>query len=206
MHRCSRRLGLALAAALATACGSVYAQASSRDELNALRPTGPVTLTADRAEWVQGGTAQYSGSVSLSSDNLQLRGSSMTVTQGAGNNFEAHITGSPAHLNHRGVAGAEGLTAQPVSARALQIDYDSRTGVVRLTGTAELVRGSDQINGEQIDYIVAERRIRASGGESGQVRIVIQPPQHDDMQETAPAPTPAPDSTPAAIDGRGETP
>ncbi|WP_169577445.1 lipopolysaccharide transport periplasmic protein LptA [Sinimarinibacterium sp. CAU 1509] len=198
-------LGLTLAVTLAVS-GSAWAQSGSRDELNALRPTGPVTLTADRAEWVQGGTAQYSGNVSLSSENLQLRGSSMTVIQGAGNNFEAHITGSPARLNHRGTAGAEGLTAQPVSAQAQQIDYDSRTGVVRLTGGAELTRGGDQINGEQIDYIVAQRRIRASGGDSGQVRIVIQPPEHDVAPEAETPPIPSPDTTPPASDDRGETP
>jgi lipopolysaccharide export system protein LptA len=194
--RRSRRyqVGLALCVALAASAGGVRAQSNA--ELDALRPTGPVTLTADRAEWVQGGTAQYTGHVSLSSDNLQLRGNEMTVTQGSGNNFEALITGSPAKLDHRGVAGAEGLTAQPVSAQARQIDYDSRTGVVRLTGAAELLRGSDQITGEQIDYIVAQRRIRASGGDTGQVRIVIQPPQRD---------TPA-DNPDPVDDGAGETP
>lgn len=154
----------------------VRAQEAADIDLEQLRPSGPVTLAADSADWVQGGTAEYSGNVSLSSDNLSLRGDSMSVTQYEGNHFQARILGGPAQLDHAGVVGAGALAAQPVAASARQIDYDSRNGVVHLEGDAQLMRGTDRISGEQIDYIVTERRIRASGGQGGQVRIVIQPP------------------------------
>ncbi|MEQ1440724.1 lipopolysaccharide transport periplasmic protein LptA [Fontimonas sp. SYSU GA230001] len=173
----------------------LFAQTGSdgRRELEALRPTGPVTLTADRAEWVQGGEMQYAGHVSLQSDTLQLRGERMTVTQSADGQFVAHLEGTPSRLDHAGTPGAEGIAAQPVSAEAARMDYDSRAGIVQLSGNAKLQRGTDEVNGERIDYVIAERRIRAAGGESGQVRIVIQPPARTDARPSpSPARTPAP--------------
>lgn len=165
---------------------SLHAQdSSSRAQLEALRPTGPVTLTADSAEWIQGGEMRYRGNVSLQSDTLQLRGDSMTVSQSADGQFQAQVLGAPARLDHAGSAAAEGLAAQAVSADAGRIDYDSRQGVVRLSQNAHLLRGGDEVTGEQIEYIVAERRIKAAGGQGGQVRIVIQPPKPE-SRERAP--------------------
>ena len=182
------RPAAALLCMLLLAPASARAQdTDSRTQLEALRPTGPVTLTADSAEWVQGGEMQYQGNVSLQSDTLQLRGDSMTVTQSADGQCQAQVVGAPAHLDHAGAPEAQGLAAQPVSAQAGRIDYDSRQGVIRLSQKARLLRGGDEVTGEQIDYIVAERRIKAAGGQSGQVRIVIQPPKPD-VQDRDPAP------------------
>lgn len=181
-----RRPAAALLCMLLLATAGAQAQdTDSRTQLEALRPTGPVTLTADSAEWVQGGEMQYQGNVSLQSDTLQLRGDRMTVTQSADGQFQAQVLGAPAHLDHAGSPAAEGLAAQAVSAEAGRIDYDSRQGVIRLSQNARLVRGGDEVTGEQIDYIVAERRIKAAGGQGGQVRIVIQPPKSD-AQDQAP--------------------
>lgn len=181
--RSDRSAAALLSAVLMFVPAALQAQDSSRAQLEALRPTGPVTLTADSAEWVQGGEMQYHGNVSLQSDTLQLRGDSMTVTQSASGQFQAQVLGAPARLDHAGSPAAEGLAAQAVSAEAGRIDYDSHQGVIRLSQNAHLLRGSDEVTGEQIDYIVAERRIRAAGGQSGQVRIVIQPPQPESKQQ-----------------------
>jgi lipopolysaccharide export system protein LptA len=188
-----RRIGSPLACtALAMLAWAAAAQSPDAD---ALRPTGPVTLTADRGEWVESGEMIYEGNVTLQSDTLKLAGARMTVTQLADGQFQAQILGSPARLDHAGRAGASGIAAQHVSAEGERIDYDSRRGVIQLNTRARLQRGGDEVTGEKIDYIVAERRVRASGGSSGQVRIVIQPP--------APAATPLP--TPAAAP-HAETP
>lgn len=175
--RSFRSAATLLTVLLLTSAGGRAQDTDSRAQLEALRPTGPVTLTADSAEWVQGGEMQYQGNVSLQSDTLQLRGDRMTVTQSADGQFQAQVLGAPARLDHAGSPAAQGLAAQPVSAEAGRIDYDSRQGVIRLSQNARLVRGGDEVTGEQIDYIVAERRIKAAGGQSGQVRIVIQPPK-----------------------------
>ncbi len=52
---------------------------------------------------------------------------------------------------------------------------------------AYVMRGTDEITGDTIKYDVRERRIQASGGDGGQVKIIIQPASTD----TAPAPAPA---------------
>jgi lipopolysaccharide export system protein LptA len=185
MHRF---IATAFAGALMGALAStVSAQSSDTD---ALRPTGPVTLTADRGEWVESGEMLYEGNVTLQSDTLKLAGARMTVIQLADGQFQAQILGNPARLDHAGRAGASGIAAQSVSAEAARIDYDSRRGVIQLTTEARLLRGGDEVTGEQIDYVVAERRVRASGGSSGQVRIVIQPPASATPEPTPPA-TPA---------------
>ena len=184
------------AALLALAALAAHAQAPvPADDVEALRPTGPVTLTADRGEWIDGGEMRYEGNVALESDNLKLSGQSMTVTQHEDGAFDAQILGAPAHLDHRAREGAQGVAGQNVTAQGRRIDYDSRSGVIQLQGDARLLRGGDEVEGERIDYIVAERRVRASGGDGGQVRIVIQPPARD-SDVTAPAATPVP--TPAA--------
>lgn len=165
----------------------VQAQNDGDVALEVLRPKGPVTLSADRAEWVQGGTMEYQGHVSLQSDTLTLSGEAMTVTPLSDSLFKARITGEPAELHHTGVTGSRELTELPVTARALTIDYDPASGIVHLRGSAHMVRGSDEVSGDDIEYVVAQRRIRASGGSSGQVRIVIQP--RESAMEAPPAET-----------------
>lgn len=141
-----------------------------------LKPSGPVTVTADRAEWKDGSAMLYSGNVSLSSDTLKLGGDRMELTQHPDGTYDARITGSPAKLEHA-ASTVNGKPAPPVSAAASVLVYTSKTGVVDLQGEARMTRGSDEINGANIQYNAAERRIQASGSAGGQVKIVIQPPK-----------------------------
>lgn len=185
-----------MVALLALAACSAYAQNPAHSsDADALRPTGPVTLTADRGEWIDGGEMRYEGNVALESDTLKLSGRSMIVTQQADGAFNARIDGTPARLDHRAREGAQGIAGQDVTAEGQRIDYSSRDGVIQLQGKARLLRGSDEVEGDRIDYIVAERRVRASGGNGGQVRIVIQPPARDGATATPPpGATPAPNA------------
>lgn len=154
-------------------------QAQERDTgrgLESLRPTGPVTIEADQAEWEKGGAMVYSGNVRLLSGELVLQGERLLLRQFDNGEFEAQVEGGPALLDHAGLAPEQGQARQPVSARARALTFDTRIDIVQLTGDALLTRGSDQIRGQSIRYDVSNRRIRARGGEGGQVRIVIQPP------------------------------
>lgn len=136
-----------------------------------LKPTGPVTLTSDKAELVQGNSAVYTGNVVLSSDTLKLEGDRVELKQYAGGQYEAKITGGPAKMNHAG----NGADNPPVSARAKTLNYDSRSGVLDLITDAYVMRGNDEITGDTIKYDVNQRRIQASGGTGGQVKIILQP-------------------------------
>lgn len=171
----NRAAELALGLALLLAAGTAGAQ-KRENAADVLRPTGPVTVTADRAEWEQNGAMVYSGNVQLSSDTLKLRGDRLELRQFEGGQFTASVTGKPARLDHPGLKDKSGQAGLPVSAEARTLNYDSRNSMVDILGNAQLTRGKDQIDGEDIRYDAAARRIKAAGGVGGQVKIVIQPP------------------------------
>ena len=141
------------------------------------RPSGPVTITADHAELVQGNYAVYTGKVTVLSNTMTMNGDRLELTQSKDGQYVAKITGDPAHLVHN----AGGADNPQVTAHAQTLDYDSKTDTVKLDGKAQLTRGGNIVNGEQISYDLAQQRVQAGGGESGQVKMVIQPPppSHD---------------------------
>lgn len=174
---------------------SAPADAAASSERRArLRPSGPVTVTADRAEWEKGGAMVYTGKVKLVSDDLELNGDRLELRQSSDGEFEARVSGAPALLDHAGVSAQEGEPALPVRARASTLIYDSREEVVEVAGNANLQRGTDEISGETIRYDVVRRRIQATGSEGGQVKIVIQPPQGGNAGDGTPRRRPAPEA------------
>lgn len=136
------------------------------------RPSGPVTITADHAELVQGNYAVYTGKVTVLSDTLKMTGDRLELTQSKDGQYLAKITGAPAHLTHQG----DGTDDPPVTARAQTLNYDSKTETVKLEGDAQLTRGGNIVNGEKISYDLLQQRVQAGGGDNGQVKMVIQPP------------------------------
>lgn len=162
--------------------GTALAQESSSKTkaVDALRPTGPVTVTADRAEFQQGGKMLYSGNVVLSSDTLKLSGNEVELTQLADGQYTARILGELAKLDHAATTDNHGKPFPAVTAQAQTITYDSHSGLVNVAGKARMTRGTDEINGDAIRYNVIERRIEAAGG----VRIVLQPPPAKDKKTT----------------------
>lgn len=172
----NRAAEAALLLVLGLATGLAAAQQKRENNVDALRPTGPVTVTADRAEWEQNGAMVYTGNVLMSSDTLRLKGDRLELRQLEGGQFTANVTGKPARLDHPGLKEKNGEAGPPVSAEARTLNYDSRTSMVDILGNAHLTRGKDQIDGDNIGYDAAARRIRAAGGQGGQVKIVIQPP------------------------------
>lgn len=155
-----------------------------------MRPKGPVQITADRTEAVEGMTAIYSGHVNLDSDTLHLDGDRLELKQHADHAFEARVTGGPAHMSHAG----SGPDNPPMSAHAKTLNYDSTSGIVDLIGDAFVDRNGDTTNADTIRYSLIDRSLQASGGKQ-QVRIVIQPPPGT-PGTGAPA---APDAAPAAV-------
>jgi lipopolysaccharide export system protein LptA len=133
-------------------------------------PRGPIKITAERADLERRESALYRGNVRLTSEDLTLTGDRLELRQPVRGQFEAKLTGAPAHLEHQGTA-----ELPPVSASASQIVYDTRTSVVDLTGGVQLVRGEDTLSSESLKYNLAARRISATGAGTGQVQIVIQP-------------------------------
>ncbi|MGQ0622916.1 MAG: LptA/OstA family protein [Panacagrimonas sp.] len=158
-----------------------------------LKPTGPVTIEADHADWQKDGAMVYVGNVRLQSADLKLGGARLEFRQFPDGHFVARIDGAPATLNHIGLASEDGKPGPPIGARGQVMTYDSRAATVEVDGDAVLSRGTDEIEGGNVLYDVTNRRIQANGGEGGQVRIVIQPPPPKSGGATA---TPAPGSAP----------
>lgn len=168
-----------LALSLLLLSAAAFAQDAAKDAPkpeDPLKPSGPVTVTADRAEWQEGGVMRYGGNVALVSDTLKLAGDSMVLHQYPDGEYDARVTGTPALLSHAGAADKDGKPTPPVSAQAKNLVYDTRTGVVDIIGNAKMTRGADEITGDEIHYNARERRIQAAGVGGGQVKIVIQPP------------------------------
>lgn len=195
----AERVAAAFALAFLTS-STVFAAA--KGEREQLRPTSPVKINADRAEWQKGGSMVYTGNVRLESGDLKLSGDRLNLTQFDNGEFEAKVDGKPAKLDHAGLAaaGTRGDERPPVTARASTLTYDSRNDIVEVAGDALLTRGTDEIRGQNIRYDVTERRIEAQGKEGCegastkagcQVEIVIQPPPRKGKTEGgAAAPSP----------------
>ncbi|MCC2657386.1 MAG: lptA [Panacagrimonas sp.] len=200
MSRADRGLFAALALFLALGVGGGSLAATAESTRDSLRPTGPVKINADRAEWQKGGSMVYTGNVRLESGDLKLSGDKLTLKQYEDGQFEAKVDGKPAMLDHKGLefTGARDGERPPVSARASQLTYDSREEIVEIAGQALLTRGTDKITGENIRYDVAQRRIEAKAAEGGQVQIELQPPPRKPKPgaEAAAPPAPAAGPTP----------
>ncbi|MES2488294.1 MAG: lipopolysaccharide transport periplasmic protein LptA [Pseudomonadota bacterium] len=167
---------------LAAAFAPAVAAPAKKSNADVLRPTGPVTITADRAEWSKTGVMVYIGNVALVSEKMKMNGNRLELTQFPNSQYTAKITGEQAHLEHAGEPNEKGEPTPTVTADASTLLYDSRTSVVDVIGNAKMTRGKDEVTGSNIRYNVAERRIQATGGDAGQVKIVIQPPPDKKLQ------------------------
>lgn len=136
------------------------------------RPSGPITVTAERADLVQGGYAIYSGHVVLSSNTLKMNGKRLELKQQASGQFTATLTGQPATLSHP----SSGPDDPAVTAHANTLIFASATRLITLTGNARLTRGHNIVEGQTIRYNTADHRVQATGGNGGRVHMVIQPP------------------------------
>ena len=150
------------------------------------RPSGPVKINADRAEWQKGGEMVYSGNVRLESGLLSLTGDSLTLQQQQDGQFEARVVGGPATLDHAGDPEGPVETREPIAARSSELIYRSRSDTVEIVGDASLQRGTDVITGQRVRYDVGRRKVEAAG----RVEIVIQAPDDNGEREELPSLTP----------------
>lgn len=165
-----------------------------------LRPTGPITINANKAELVQGNSAVYVGNVTLDSDTLKMDGDRLELKRAADGQYTAKVTGAPAHMSHAG----NGPDNPSMTAHARTMTYDSRAGVIDLAGDAQMTRGNDKTTAETIRYYVVEQRYEAAGDDNGNHRVQIVIPQVNTPGQPAPASSvpapasPAPSPPPAA--------
>jgi lipopolysaccharide transport protein LptA len=132
--------------------------------------TGPITITAKSGEW-QNDVMIYTGDVVMVSKTLEIHGDRMELHQTGGKKgpYEITVTGTPATMKHLGELPGDPVT----NGRGSKLVYRSGKQEIELIGNAHLDRGKDELNGEVVNYLVPDRRVQASGGAKGQVRIVL---------------------------------
>lgn len=137
---------------------------------------GPVEVRADNMAGEIGGTLVYTGDVHLDSQTMAIAGQRLELHDLGRGQFEARITGAPATLHHSGAGtGGDGQQAAPVDAHANVVTYNSRTGIVKLSGNAWIERDGNEITSDSITYDVRSRTVQADKGAGEQIRLVIQP-------------------------------
>jgi len=163
----------------------------------------PLEVNADSTDGTLGdGMATLKGNVEIRQGSLLIQSDIAQVEKVDGRVRSIELIGTPVHLQQE--IEEEGL----VSAEALKIDYVVATGIVTLTGAADVVHPKYHISGEVLEYDMNTQHFKGSGGDNnGRIRIRLDP---EVVPENAPD-SAAPDAQepagaePAASAETGET-
>ncbi|MCU0988252.1 MAG: lipopolysaccharide transport periplasmic protein LptA [Xanthomonadales bacterium] len=131
----------------------------------------PLDVRADSTDGTLGdGTATLRGNVEIRQGTLLIRADVAAVEKAEGRVRRFELTGNPVHLQQE--IEEEGL----VSARARKVEYEVASGIVILTGAADVDHPQYQINGEVLRYDMNAQHFQGSGGdEDGRIRIQLDP-------------------------------
>jgi lipopolysaccharide export system protein LptA len=149
----------------------------------------PLDIKADSTEGTLGdGTATLRGNVEIRQGTLLIQADVARVDKVEGRVRRFEFDGSPVHLQQE--IEAEGL----VSADARKVEYEVATGIVTLTGAADVVHPQYQISGEVLRYDLNIQHFEGSGkDDQGRIRIRLDPEVIPDEDATGPAPEPEQD-------------
>ena len=178
---------LALTMALAA---NAFAEKADRDK--------PINLEADTVtldDATKVGT--YLGNVQLTQGTLLIRADKLVVTEDATGFQHGTAYGNPASFRQK----RDGVD-EYVDGFGLRIEYDAKSDVVELFGSARLKRNLDEVRGDYISYDAKTEFFRGLGGgkeaappgrERGRVHVVIQPkPKAEPAKPAPPPPAPVP--------------
>lgn len=163
----ARLFALLLAAsgtlALGLAAPTAWALKSDRQQ--------PLDVEADHSDGTLGdGRATLSGNVEIRQGTLLIRADVATVEKVGGQVRRFELTGEPVHLQQE--IENEGL----VTAEARRVEYEVASGIVTLTGGADVDHPQYQISGEVLRYDMNVQHFQGSGGgEDGRIRILLEP-------------------------------
>ncbi|GLR14063.1 lipopolysaccharide transport periplasmic protein LptA [Chitinimonas viridis] len=144
----------------------------------------PINVDAGRVSQDQKtGRSVLEGGVRLVQGTLSLDADQAVITEQADGEQTVQASGRPVKFKQK-------MEGQEVwlDARSDKLDYDSKTGDVKLTGNAWLKRGQDELSGSHIVYNSVTEIFRAEGnasatpGTDGRVKLVIQPKKKPESQ------------------------
>lgn len=174
--KCPSRWLLCLALALPAA--PLLALESDRQQ--------PLEVDADATEGTLGdGTSTLSGNVEIRQGTLQILADVARVEKVEGRVRRVILTGGPVRLQQE--IEEQGL----VSAKARRVEYEVATGLVTLTGAADVVHPQYQISGEVLRYDLNVQHFEGAGTEEdGRIRIRLDPEVIEGRGEAPPEPAP----------------
>jgi lipopolysaccharide export system protein LptA len=170
--------------------GSLFALETDRQQ--------PLEVNADATEGSLGdGIATLKGNVEIRQGTLLIQSDLAEVEKVDGRVRRFELNGNPVHLQQD--IEEEGL----VTAEARKVEYVVATGIVTLTGAADVNHPQYHISGEVLEYDMNTQHFQGSGGDSnGRIRIRMDP-------EVVPGKLPGVDESgedePGAPEETGET-
>jgi lipopolysaccharide export system protein LptA len=181
--KCLKRWTPALFTALAAALATAHATARPAVLLAALLLSAapahalksdrqqPLDARADSTDGTLGdGTATLRGNVELRQGTLLIRADLAIVEKLEGRVRRIELSGKPAHLQQE--IEEQGL----VTAEARTVEYEVASGIVTLSGAANVDHPQYEISGEVLRYDLNAQHFQGSGGEQdGRIRIRLDP-------------------------------
>ena len=131
----------------------------------------PLEVNADSTDGSLGdGIATLKGKVEIRQGTMLIQSDIAEVEKVDGRVRKFELNGNPVHLQQE--IEEEGL----VTAEAKKVVYIVATGIVTLTGEADVIHPQYHISGEILEYDMNTQHFQGSGGDSnGRIRIRLEP-------------------------------
>lgn len=165
-----RSLARVLAVLLLCISGAATALQSDRQQ--------PLEINADSSDGSLGdGRAELRGNVLIRQGTLLIKADVAEVEKVQGRVREVILTGTPVMLEQ------EIEQQGRVEATANRIEYHVATGLVTLTGAADVVHPQYRVSGDILQYDLNIQHFQGSGGQdNGRIRIQLDPEILDQQQ------------------------
>jgi len=165
---------------------SEFNYATSRLVFHGLRlDQGNLGIRADLAETdkldFEEGAWSFSGNVIIEADTTQLNCEEASLSFLNHQLQEAVLRGEPARFEQP-APDSDKIN----SGGAREIIYDMNAGTLKLMGEAHFSDGVNEISGELITYDLTRGRLTAGSGDSGPVKILIEPPSRIEGEQQSP--------------------
>lgn len=131
----------------------------------------PMDVKADATDGTLGdGLATLKGNIEIRQGSLFIRAELANVEKVEGRVTHVELTGTPVRLEQ------EIEEQGQVTAQAGRIEYEVATGIVTLTGAADVVHPQYHISGEKLIYDMNVQHFQGAGGEGdGRIQIRLDP-------------------------------
>jgi lipopolysaccharide export system protein LptA len=133
------------------------------------KSTLPIEIESDSASLDDAsGTSTYSGNVIISQGLSRLEADSISVSTNDRKINEIKAIGRPAHFVQQ-----DNASSPQTHGFSNTITYVAKENILYFSGQAKLVQEESSFSGEQIEYDILKRAIRARGDESQGTRVKI---------------------------------